>query len=140
NINKRLLSHTPFETLFFPFSIRKTDIYNYWLKEKKRFRCFRTERISIEDRNYLNWLYSQGLHPQYLPAIIHLPLPHHFVFQTNPYIWQSAIILKHIVPLQKGDTISHRRLISTRSECTFRRNSFGVEWKGDPIGEYIQLL
>ncbi len=140
NINKRLLWHIPFEALFQPLNIGKKKLYNSWLKEKRLFRCFRTEYISKEDRFYLNWLYSQGLHPQYLPAVIHLPLPHHFVFQTNPYIWQSAVILKHIVPLKIGDTISHRTLASVQSEVYLRKNSYGVEMKGDPIGEYIQML
>ncbi len=115
-------------------------ILEYWGKEKRYFRNFRATYLSKEDRYYLNWLYAKGLHPQYLPSIIHLPVSSQMAFQSNPYWWQSLIVLNVLSRLHLGERISIEQISSETNNLNKRLTVHGKFLKGDPVQEYLLRL
>jgi competence protein CoiA len=104
-----------------------SNLLNLWLPEKIKFRSFRSNFVSKEDKYYLRYLYSKGMHPQFLPSIIHLPVPSQFMFKESVYIWQSKVVLDNIIPLQNDELINE--------------NNLDYKYKNTkPLAEYLHLL
>jgi competence protein CoiA len=100
------LKEASFTDIFQTNPLQFSNLLSLWLPEKIRFRSFRSDFVSREDKQYLRFLYSRGLHPQFLPSIIHLPVPSQYLLKESVYMWQSKIVLDNIDPLQKGEPIS----------------------------------
>jgi competence protein CoiA len=111
-----------------------------WLYEKRKFRTMRGDYISKDDRYYLNWLYEKGLHPQYLPSEIHLPIYGQMKYNLPAYLWQSYWILNWLHPLPLGSPISTQ--VIQQLDDTWSKNNLlnDVFREGKPIEEYLMLL
>ncbi|QHS21695.1 hypothetical protein GWK91_01435 [Virgibacillus sp. MSP4-1] len=140
-IRSWLLSNSGFQHFFLKSQVLNPQVYEYWLNEKKRFRSLRAKYAGSSDKRFISWLYSKGLHPQYLPSEIHLPVPHHFLMDTPTYIWQSKILLDIIKPLSVGKTFMYNELRSTLQSTQKRCPLASIYLEETAaVEEYLHLL
>ncbi|SEU02956.1 Competence protein CoiA-like family, contains a predicted nuclease domain [Salinibacillus kushneri] len=140
-LQSSLLKDLTFEQIFSDSKVLDHQLYEYWLKEKRIFRNLRAQYPSSKDQSFILWLYKRGLHPQYLPAEIHLPLPHHFLIETPTYIWQSKVFLEIINPLSNGKTFTYNQVKQSLHSIQKRKPLASIFLEEDvPIREYLGVL
>ncbi|NIK13213.1 competence protein CoiA [Alkalibacillus almallahensis] len=77
-----------------------------WLFQKKRFRSKQRQFASKIEEDYMNYLYTHSLHPQFLPSCIYLPVANYHLDQTPVYIWQTSFIIDLFNELEQGDELN----------------------------------
>ncbi len=87
-------------------SFQVNPLLSYWLKEKRRFRTMQRKHTSTTDHQFMQYLYRHYLHPQYLPACIHLPNQSSSRLLTPNYVWQAHFLLDCWKDHKVGESIT----------------------------------
>ncbi|MDV2582710.1 competence protein CoiA [Alkalibacillus haloalkaliphilus] len=106
-----LLIHEPTEN-------REKD---QWLLQKRRFRTKQRQFTSDEEKKYLQFLYNNRLHPQYLPSCIYLPVQNYHLYHTPMYVWQTHFIMDVLDVTDVEDAFSWQDLYDGLSDFFYSR-------------------
>nr|WP_289039100.1 competence protein CoiA family protein [uncultured Allobacillus sp.] len=124
-----------------PMNFPLTNFKTYWLKEKQRLRTMQRKHTSEHDKKFMLMLYQQYLHPQYLPACIHLPVQSSYRLLIPNYIWQTQFLLSCWKKKNIGEEISWTEALTSCNELFTNTitTQFSTHWV-HPLYEYLTLL
>lgn len=134
------LEQAIFSHLFMKQFFTKVELYTLWKNELKTFRLQKRSNYGKE-RAWRNWLYTRGLHLDYVATHIFLPIRSQYKMKVPLWYWQSKFILDYLnekplhalIPLQQVESFLHSFKQSRIDQQLIRTNDC-------PIKEYIQLL
>ncbi|MBR7554558.1 competence protein CoiA [Allobacillus sp. GCM10007491] len=124
-----------------PMNVPLSSFKTYWLKEKQRLRTMQRKHISELDKKFMLMLYRQYLHPQYLPACVHLPVQSSYRLLVPNYIWQTQFLLSCWRQKNIGEYISWTEALKSCNELftntiTTQHSTHSIH----PLYEYLTLL
>lgn len=134
------MKYFSFMHLFKESMLRKENLYQKWLKEKRKFRLSGARR-SQNERRWLEWLYMKRMHIEHLPTAIHLPIKTQLQMKTPLWIWQSYLCLELIHPLKRGMIITKKQCIKVISNHFYPTSYFPlIATTKNPLDEYLLWL
>ncbi|WP_373895697.1 competence protein CoiA [Virgibacillus sp. CBA3643] len=140
-LNVKSLNQMNFTHLFMENSFTQLELYQLWKKEKFRFRLKPAKHLYGKELAWRQWLYLKGTHLEYLPSIIHLPIPAQYQMKTQVWDWQSRVVIDLLAPLPTGSQIS-----ITSVEHFLRKQLLSplyfplIHSTEKPVTQYLQLL
>ncbi|GAA0455089.1 competence protein CoiA [Alkalibacillus silvisoli] len=112
-----------------------------WIYQKRRFRTKQREFTSDAEKEYLNYLYEDQLHPQYLPSCIYLPVKNYHLFKDPIYIWQTHFILDIFNTIKLEEALSWKDIYCKMSSYfTSRLTSAYPNSSMHPLYDYVKTL
>lgn len=124
-----------------PTNIPWNRFKSYWLKEKQQLRSKQQKYASEVDKKFMSMLYQKYLHPQYLPACVHLPVQSNHRLLIPNYVWQTQFLLNCWQKKNIGECISWTEALMVCTESfaktvTVQYSTSSVH----PLYEYLSLL
>ncbi|MFS0672011.1 competence protein CoiA [Ornithinibacillus sp. 179-J 7C1 HS] len=140
NFTIRKLNSIKFMDIFNTPSFFSQFLLQEWKKVKYNFRIYNPKKLYGKTLLWYKWLYFKGLHKDYLPSEVYLPVQTQYQMNTPPWDWQSRICIEVIDPIPIGGTFSlqtcYHQLQKNISNIPFPL----ISNRKDPILEYLQLL
>lgn len=139
-IQIRTLQAIQFPELFHFHNFERQTLWRIWKKEKARFRIRPIKQFGAELK-WHKWLYEKGLHRDFLPTIVHIPVPSQHFMKQPLWRWQSKLVIEVLSPLPLGGTISLNRLNAVLRQVQHPQRIFPlIKHFTNPVTEYMQLL
>ncbi|MEW9674958.1 competence protein CoiA family protein [Lentibacillus sp. L22] len=130
-----------FTTLFSRKRLSRQQLFALWQREKRHFRLRPRDRLSRDERSWYQWLYLKRTHLEYLPSIIHLPIPAQYRMRSPLWNWQSRICLEILHPLPIGGHVSVAYcMYLLRKHMIPIRDLPLIHSHDQPIHQYLLLL
>src|SRR5699024_870329 len=89
------LSKATFFNFFLKQFFTDNELYSLWRQEKRVFRLRKNSNFGAE-RHWLNWLYHQHLHIDYLPTHIFFPVRSQYNMIVPLCNWQIRFLLEFL--------------------------------------------
>lgn len=134
------LKDASFLHLFLKRFFTNHELYSLWKNELKAFRLRKRSNYGKE-RLWRNWLYERGLHIDYIPTHIYLPVRSQYRMRIPLWQWQSRFELEFLrhKPVHKVFTLEEAtKVIQSYERHTIDQQLIHV--KDNPMKEYLQLL
>jgi len=129
---------------FFNFFLKQffidNELYSLWRQEKRVFRLRKNSNFGAE-RHWLNWLYHQHLHIDYLPAHIFLPVRSQYKMKVPLWNWQSRFLLDFLQRIPKDgvfSTFQAERFLKRYLHIKVDKEL--IHYDDSPLIEYCYLL
>lgn len=140
-LHTKKLPHMIFTDLFQALFFSQNELYHIWKREKRAFRMKPGVHVYGNDHAWYQWLYLKETHKEFLPSIIHLPVPTQFMMKSPPWDWQSRICLDIIDPIAIGGHFSLKSCeYLLRSHLLYPNHFPLIKLVDSPILGYLQLL
>lgn len=114
--------------------------FSLWNRKKYMFRTRPSRKLFGAELTYRTWLYEQNLHIEKLPSLIYLPISTQYKMKTNPWNWQSRIIISLFLHKPKYT-------LFTLKQCHLLLKTHFVKHlspihldQTSPVEEYLMLL
>lgn len=130
-----------FSGLFVHQPYPKAMFYREWRYEKKYFRIHQKKPLPGKEFDWYRWLYEKGIHKEYLPSIIYIPVEGGHLMKTALWDWQSRIWMDIIQPLEIGDVFSYTKCSHLLRRFTDRSSHYPlIKPRVNPIKNYLNFL
>lgn len=129
-----------FYHLFIKKTFSKQELLTLWNKELTSFRLGKRPNFG-QERAWRNWLYEKGLHIDYLPTYIYLPIRSQYKMKVPLWIWQSRFLLEFL-SLNSQNKIFHLNEVERFLQRFIKKKLDGqlIRRPHNPIQEYLILL
>lgn len=140
SFTEKKLSQLTFRKIFSNKRLDKQALFKVWHKEKRNFRLA-AYQVYGKELKWRKWLYQRRQFIDYLPSIIHLPIPNQHFFNVPPWYWQSHFIIDFLDPIPIGQNISLTQMKRFLSPFLYKKNEYPLLPQNDfPFIPYLQLL
>ncbi|MFD2045355.1 competence protein CoiA [Ornithinibacillus salinisoli] len=135
------LDQIRFRNIFQYDAFTRVELMSHWENEKKRFRVQRRIRPRGKELAWYQWLYAKGQYIDNLPSIIYLPVASQFLMKSQPWDWQSRLVMEILEPLSTGKQFSIGNCSHLLKNHYFPRINYPLFHSIEsPINQYLQLL
>lgn len=119
----------------------KTWFYDEWKHEKKIFRVHQKTQLYGRELAWYKWLYERGIHKEYLPSIIYVPVSGGHIMKTAMWDWQSRICLDIIHPRALGEMFTEQDCNRLLDRFIDKTSNFPlIKPHTNPITAYLDFL
>src|SRR5699024_159489 len=111
-----------------------------WKRKKYTYRTQSSHRLFGDELKFRKWLYEQNLHIEKLPSLIYLPIATQYKMKTNPWNWQSRLIISIFLHKPKYAIFSLKQCHLLLKAHYVKKLSPLYLNHTDPVEEYLLLL